>query len=152
MSKNSLQLQQLNSKIARFAGLKQEYTPPVGWTKAIRTALGMSLQQLGKKLNMTKQGVMDLERREQEGSITLKSLRATAGALDMDLVYALVPRDGSLDALIERRATELATTIVLRTAVTMQLEGQANTPERLEAAIRERATLLRATSPKLLWD
>jgi predicted DNA-binding mobile mystery protein A len=112
----------------------------------------MSLQQLGKKLNMTKQGVMDLERREQEGSITLKSLRATAGALDMDLVYALVPRDGSLDALIERRATELATTIVLRTAVTMQLEGQANTPERLEAAIRERATLLRATSPKLLWD
>jgi len=30
----------------------------------------------------------------------------------MQLVYGFVPRDGSLDRLIEKRATELAKTIV----------------------------------------
>jgi predicted DNA-binding mobile mystery protein A len=99
-----------------FASLKQEATPPTGWIKAIRTAIGMSMQQLGKKLNISKQGVMDIEKREKEGSITIKSLREVARAMDMKLVYGFVPNNGSLDALIERRATELATQIVMRTA------------------------------------
>jgi len=34
----------------------------------------------------------------------VKSLRETANALDMQLVYGLVPKDGSLDALIDRKA------------------------------------------------
>jgi hypothetical protein len=46
--------------------------------------------------------------------------------LDMQLVYGFVPNDGSLDALIEKRAKELATQIVMRTANTMKLEDQAN--------------------------
>lgn len=90
--------------------------PPTGWIKAIRTAIGMSMKQLGNKLNVTKQAVMDMERREKDGSITIKSLREIARVMDMQLVYGFVPNDGSLEALIEKRATELATQIVMRTA------------------------------------
>jgi predicted DNA-binding mobile mystery protein A len=152
MGKKSLQLQQLNSKMLGFAALKHVAMPPTGWIKAIRTAFGMSMQQLGNKLNISKQGVMDIEKREKDGSITIKSLRAIAHAMDMQLVYGFVPNDGTLDALIEKRATALATEIVMRTANTMKLEDQANSKKRIEAAIKERATAIQNEMPKIIWD
>lgn len=152
MGKKSLQLQQLNSKMLGFAALKQVAMPPTGWIKAIRTSVGMSMQQLGNKLNVSKQGVMDIEKREKDGSITIKSLRVIARAMDMQLVYGFVPNDGSLDALIEKRATELATQIVLRTANTMKLEAQGNSKKRIEAAIKERSKAIQNEMPKILWD
>ena len=152
MGKKSLQLQQFNSKMLGFASLKQVAMPPTGWIKAIRTAIGMSMQQLGNKLNVSKQGIMDIEKREKVGSITIKSLREIARAMDMQLVYGFVPNDGSLDALIEKRATELATQIVMRTANTMKLEDQANSKKRIETAIKERAVAIKNEMPKILWD
>jgi predicted DNA-binding mobile mystery protein A len=152
MSTKLLQLQQLNSKMRVFATLKQVAIPPTGWVKAIRLAIGMSMQQLGNKLNITKQGVMDIEKREKEGSITIKSLREVAHALDMQLVYGFVPNDGSLDALIEKRAIALATQIVMRTSTTMKLEDQANSKKRIEKAIKERAAIIQKEMPKILWD
>lgn len=112
----------------------------------------MSMQQLGTKLSMTKQSVQDIERREQEGAITLKSLREAASAMDMDLVYGLVPRDGSLDQLIDRKARELATKIVTRTSNTMKLEDQENSKTRLKNAVEERALSIKNEMPKILWD
>ena len=126
--------------------------PPSGWIKAIRVALGMSMQQLGNKLSMTKQGIQELERREQEGSITLRSLREAARALDMQLVYGFVPNNGSLDALIEKKARELATRIVMRTSNTMKLEDQENSKQRIEKAIEERTAIIKNEMPKILWD
>lgn len=152
MGIKSLQLQQLNSKMLGFASLKQVAIPPTGWIKAIRTTIGMSMQQLGNKLNVSKQAVMDIERREKDGAITLKSLKEIARVLDMELVYGFVPNDGSLDGLIEKRATELAAQIVMRTANTMKLEDQANSIERIESAIKERAITIKNEMPKMLWD
>ncbi len=63
----------------------------------------MFMQQLGNKLGISKQGVMDIERREKDGSITIKSLKEVARAMDMQLVYGFIPIDGSLDSLIEKR-------------------------------------------------
>jgi predicted DNA-binding mobile mystery protein A len=152
MGKLSLQLQQLNNKMGDFALLKQVAIPPTGWIKAIRTAIGMSMQQLGKKLSVSKQAILDIEKREKSGSITIKSLKEIARALDMQLVYGFVPNDGSLDALIEKKATELATKIVLRTSNTMKLENQGNTNTRIEKAIKERAEAFKNEMPKILWD
>ncbi|MFM2133351.1 MAG: hypothetical protein RL156_632 [Bacteroidota bacterium] len=152
MDRKSLQLQQLDSKTLKFASLAEVAMPPTGWIKAIRTALGMSMQQLASRLNITKQGVMDIERREKDGSITIKSLRNIAQAMDMRLVYGFVPNDGSLEALIEKRATELATRIVMRTAATMKLEDQSVSTQRLEEAIKQRTLSLCHDMPKMLWD
>src|ERR1700750_1877324 len=118
MAKKNLQIQQLNSKMKIFAASKNVVYPPTGWVKAIRTALGISAEQLSRKLSMSKQSLQELEAREKNGSVTLKSLKKVAKALDMQLVYGFIPKDGSLDALIERRAKELATKIVLRTSNT----------------------------------
>ena len=152
MARRYLLLQQLDRKMEAYAPLKRAAILPGGWVHSIRTAVGLSLAQLGRKLTMTKQGALDIERREQDGTITLKSLQEAARAMDMQLVYGFVPQDGSLDALIERKAIELATKIVLRTSATMQLEDQRNSAARLEAAIRERAEEIKKEMPRYLWD
>lgn len=152
MGKKSLQLQQLNDKMLGFASLNQVAVPPFGWIKAIRTAMGMSGQQLGNKLSVTKQGILDFEKREQDGSITIKALKEIGRAMDLQLVYGFVPNDGSLDALIEKRAQELATKIVLRTSNTMKLEDQGNSKKRIDKAIEERAAEIKREMPKILWD
>jgi predicted DNA-binding mobile mystery protein A len=152
MRGKSLQIQQLNSKMQSFTSLHQVAPPPTGWLKAVRTALGMSLQQLSNRLSMTKQSVREMEQREKDGSITIKSLREAAKALDMQLVYGFVPVDGSLEALIDRKARELAMQIVLRTSNSMKLEDQENSKQRIEKAIEERAALIKNEMPKALWD
>ena len=152
MSKKSLQIQQLNTKMLAFASLQKVAPPPTGWIKAIRNAIGMSMLQLGKRLSITKQSVQDIERREKDGSISIKALREAARALDMQLIYGFVPNDGSLEALIDRKAKELATQIVQRTSNSMKLEDQENSKQRIEKAIEERATIIKNEMPKTLWD
>lgn len=152
MRKKSLQIQQLNSKMLVVAAIKKITPPPTGWIKAVRSALGMSLQQLGNKMSITKQSLQDIEQREKDGAITLKTLRDAANGLDMELVYGFVPKDGSLDTLIDRKAKELAKQIVLRTSNTMKLEDQGNTNKRIEKAIKERTEEIRNEMPKILWD
>lgn len=152
MPKKTLQIQQLHSKMLAFANLHSVVPPPTGWLKAVRTALGMSLQQLSKRLSITRQSMQEIEQREKDGSITIKTLRDAAKAMDMQLVYGFVPIDGSLEELINRRAKELATTIVLRTSNSMKLEDQENNQQRIEKAIKERAAIIKNEMPKSLWD
>ncbi|MGC4021675.1 MAG: mobile mystery protein A [Cyclobacteriaceae bacterium] len=148
----TLQLQQLNSKMMAFAELRNTPMPSIGWIKAIRTTLGMSMEQLGNKLSITKQSVRSIEKREVDGSVTIKSLREVARVLDMQLVYAFIPNDGSLDELIDRKARELATRIVMQTSHSMKLEDQENSKERIKQAIEERALIIKNEMPRTLWD
>ncbi len=152
MNQKNLQRQQLDRKIKSFLLLHKVEMPPSGWIKAVRNAIGMSLQQLGARLQVSKPAVKQMEQREAEGSITIRALREAAKALDMQLVYGFVPNDGSLEALIDRKAKELATKIVMRTSQTMKLEAQENTRTRLEKAIEERAAEIKSETPRMLWD
>jgi predicted DNA-binding mobile mystery protein A len=152
MNKNKLQLEQLESKMEVYVPANKVVVPPTGWIKAVRLGLGMTLQQLANRLSVSKQSVLEMEQREQDGSISLKLLRDSAHVLDMELVYGFVPKDGTLDALIERKARELAFKIVARTSNTMKLEDQENSEKKKKKAIEERTTLLKTEMPKILWD
>ena len=152
MFKYKLQLEQLDAKMQTLDAIKKNPVPGTGWVRAIRTSLGMSLLQLGNRLHITKQSTREIELREKEGTITLNSLREAAAALDMQLVYGFVPKDGSLEALIERKANELATKIVMRTSNSMKLEDQENSKARLEKAIHDRTIEIKHELPKILWD
>jgi len=152
MNKKKLQTEQLESRIKLFSPAIQLPNPPTGWVRAIRSALGMSLQQLANKLSITKQSVQEIEMREKEGAITLKMLRKTARALDMELVYGFVPKGGSLEKYIDTKARSLAEKIVSRTSNTMKLEDQGNTNQRIKRAIDERTAIIKQELPKALWD
>jgi DNA-binding transcriptional regulator YiaG len=60
-SNQKLYLEQIDRKIKSFKVLKKESVPPLGWINALRSALGMSLQQLGKKLGVTPPSVKEME-------------------------------------------------------------------------------------------
>lgn len=147
-----LVLEQLDRRVREVKNLGGVIVPERGWLHAIRMALGMSLRQFGERLKITAQSVKEIEEREAEGSITLRSLRQTANALDLDLVYFLVPREQSLEALIKKRAMQVASSIVLRTSNTMELEEQGVSSERIAKAVRSKAEELIRTMPRYLWD
>lgn len=152
MRRRTLQIDHLSQKIKVLFPAGSVVIPPTGWVKAVRTALGMSMEQLGKRLGVTRQSIHDVEQREKEGAVTIRSLSEIANALDMKLVYGFIPREGTLDALIDRKARELAKKIVLRTAQNMKLEAQENSAERIEKAIKERTEEIKRTMPRMLWD
>ena len=151
-NKQQLLLEQTDKKIQVFKELKTITTPTKGWINTFRTALKMSLRQLGHRLQIAPQSVKEIEVREANGTITLKSLRDVANALDMQLVYGFVSKHESLEQMIEKRAKELAKEIVLRTNNTMTLEDQQNSAERIEQAIAQKTAEIKYEMPKYLWD
>ncbi len=148
---NKLVVRQLDRKIGSLGQLAS-YSSPQGWIHSLRTTLNMSLKQLGNRMGMTPQSVRDIEQREKEGTLTLNTLKHAANALDMHLVYGLIPKDGTLEQMIERKAREMATVIVKRTSTTMRLEDQENSEERIQEAINELAYDIQKEMPKKLWD
>jgi predicted DNA-binding mobile mystery protein A len=120
-----LRLKQLDRTLEHFREARCVPRPQKGWIRAIREAIGVSAGELGRTLGASRQLPLQFERAEANDSITLKSLRNVAGALDCDLVYALVPRAGTMRELIENRARSQARKHVLGVEHSMALEDQA---------------------------
>ncbi len=147
-----LKIKQLDQILGKYVEARDVEVPSTGWIRAIRTSLGMSLLQLSRKMGTSLQNVRELERREAEKAITLRSLNDVAEAMDMKLIYALVPKDGSLEDLIEKKAKKLAREIVQRASQNMVLEDQRNDDARLQEAVKERMQEIIYEMPKTLWD
>jgi predicted DNA-binding mobile mystery protein A len=121
MKSSELLRRQLDS---RLQGVVRDQPPRGGWIRAIRTALGMTMAQLGKRLGVSAPGIADLEKREASESITVARLRAAAEALGCDLVIVVVPRVPLAD-MVRQQATEKAAQEQRRLLHTMALENQA---------------------------
>jgi predicted DNA-binding mobile mystery protein A len=151
-SKQRLLIEQADKKLALFRPLSNITVPQRGWIHTIRIALKMSLRQLGNRLQISPQSVKEIEQREANGSITLKGLKEAGAVLDLKFIYGFIPKDKSIEEMIEKRALEIAKDIVMRTSSTMQLEDQENSNVRLQKAIKNRAEDIKTKMPKYLWD
>ena len=107
-NKRKILIEQLDKKLKPFSETNKVLVPDRGWVHTIRTTLNMTMAQLGAKLNITRQGVKKIEESEANGSITLNSLKDAANAMDLKLVYALVPKNGTVNDLIKIKAEKLA--------------------------------------------
>jgi len=151
MKTQELILIQTDKRIREIAKIKDD-NPPNGWIYTIRMALGMSMRQLGKLAEITPQGVKDIETREKSGNITLSSLEQIGKKLNMKLIYGFVPLDGSLQKMIDKRALDVATKIVARTANTMKLEDQPVSQAMLKKSIKAKAQEIKQKNLKSLWE
>lgn len=151
-NKHTLIIEQLDRKLKPYTETKDIEVPERGWVHTVRTALNMTLQQLSNKLNIKPSSVKETEEREVSGSITLKSLRETANALEMQLVYALIPKQNSIKEMVDSKAHEPAKKIVLRTGHNMPLEDQGITDKKIQDAIEELAEEIKREKLKPLWD
>ena len=144
-----LRLRQLAQRLDALGPIPKR--PAGGWIRTIRGALGMSTTQLARRLGIAQSGVVTLEQREVQGTVTLESLSRAARALDCQLVYAIVPRDG-LESVRERRARAVARTRLNRVAHSMALENQAVASEEQQAQEDQLVEELLATWPRTFWD
>lgn len=151
-NQKKLAVEQLDRKLKPFKDTEKVLVPSKGWIHTIRTALNMTMEQLGKKLNMTRQGVKNIEERESLGAISIKSLKEVGKALDMQFVYGFVPINNSIEKLIDLKAKQLAKKIVLRTNQNMKLEDQGNSEEQINKAIEDLTNDLKREMHKSLWD
>jgi predicted DNA-binding mobile mystery protein A len=147
-----LAIVQMDEKMENFKPVKAIDRPSGGWIKAIRTSLNMSIRQYALRLRIAANSARDIEEREKLGTISLNALRSAGQALNMEFVYGFIPKDGSLDAMINRRAMDLAREIVKRTNTSMKLEDQQVKKERLEKAVTELADEIKKEMPRYLWD
>lgn len=151
--KQNLMIEQLDKKFKSIQTVSKSMVVPTnGWINTLRKTLNISLKQLGKKLNVSSQNINQFEQREKDGSISIQKLKDVADALDMNFVYTFIPKDGSLENLVEKRSKQVAKEIVMRTSHTMKLEDQENSEERIDKAIKDRAEKIKNELPKYLWD
>ncbi len=144
-------IDQLDGKLKPFFEIKNIEVPERGWVYTIRTALNMTLQQLGHKLKITIQGVQDIEKRELSGSISIKSMKEVGKALDMQFVYGFVSNHKSIDEYIEFKARELAEKMVLKNSnlsVENKVKDKLEIQQEIEIYMRE----IKTEIPKSLWD
>ena len=146
-----LLLKQVSEQLAKFSSLKELGTPASGWIKTIRSALGMSMSQLANRLNLSQPRIHAIERAEVDGTITMNTLRKVAEALDCELVYSFIPREG-LETMRERRARLVAVKLMDRVSHTMALEKQEVSKETTEFQLQELINELLNERPKKLWE
>jgi predicted DNA-binding mobile mystery protein A len=146
----SLAIKNLDRRFAAIKAARIE-TPPRGWIRAVREALGMSTRQLAARMGAAPSRISTLEKAETTGRTTLRSLREAAEAMDCTLVYALVPNT-SLESILRRRASDLANEEISRIHHTMRLENQAVGGADLDAQRQRLIDALLSGPPRRLWD
>lgn len=145
----SLPLQHLDKSLGPWRSLPRS-RPSGGWLRAIREALGMTTRQLAKSVGVTQSAVVDAERTEARGDITLATLQRYAAALDCELSYVLVPKR-PLQEMIEARAESIAHDQVSRVRHSMALEDQRTDDEHSERQIAELRRKLLEGKRSRLW-
>ena len=123
--------------------------PPRGWIAAIRTALGVSSTALAKLLKVSQPTILEYEKGEVSGSITLQTLGRVADALDAELIVALVPRK-PVAATLRERAESIARDEMRAVVHTMRLEDQEVESEATREEYEKLVTTL-LTKPRKLW-
>jgi len=151
-NQRKLLIEQLDRKLKPFSDSESIIVPNSGWINTIRTTLNMTLEQLGKKLNMTKQGVKRIEESEAAGTLTINSLKEVGNALEMKFVYGFIPLDGSINSLLDRKSRILAEKIILRTNQNMMLENQEINKTNLRNAIDDLSKEIKVELKKAIWD
>jgi predicted DNA-binding mobile mystery protein A len=130
-----LRVHQLMEIMALFPSGGVVVRPKSGWLKAIRQSLGLSLEFVGHRANTKKAGLRFLEQSEAQDRITIGSLKRVANAMECELVYAIVPKTGTLDELAQKCLSTTESAIERAVLHTMTLENQ--TPQKFKERAKD---------------
>jgi predicted DNA-binding mobile mystery protein A len=145
-----LDRKQLDRRLGQVRDVASLLQPPRGgWLRVLRSALGMSQRELGSRLRITPQAAAALEKREDDGTVTLATLRAAAHAIGCEVHYVLVPAQ-PIEKTLEDRATVVARFMSGQVHHSMRMEDQATSDDERNDRYEEiREQLL--DNPSLLW-
>ncbi|GHS94281.1 hypothetical protein AGMMS49949_08030 [Alphaproteobacteria bacterium] len=151
MKASKLAILQLDKQLNRVRPIT-DLTPPLyGWIKTIRSALGMTAQQLAKRMGVTQARASAIERGEMENSLTLKTLKEAATALNCQLVYFLIP-EKSLEDMVTEQSIKFVKNSTKSVVHSMSLEDQSVKNEDSEAFLSMRAEEAFPKNSNKIWD
>ena len=87
--------QELDERLLPFRMVKRRKLR-AGWVRSVRLATGMREKELAERMGVGRREVRRLEVAETSSRIMLGTLQRAAAGLGCDLVYALVPKEGTL--------------------------------------------------------
>ena len=140
---------QIEKKLNNIKMFSESAKGVSSWIRYIRSAYGMSIRQLAKRVELSKTAVHRLEKNEATGAIKLSSLYKIAENLNCELVYALVPRT-SLSEVLREQALKKAYAVLKVSHREMEMEDQAVNQNELKVQAEILAENL--LSSKKLWD
>jgi len=141
----------LDKRFSTLRPLTESARPPKGWVRAIRDALGMTTAQLAQRLGVSQPRVVELEKSEVGGNVSLNSLQRAAEALGCRLVYVLVP-ERPLAETVRERAELVAQRQINAVAQSMRLEDQEVTSKDAAKELQRRHVERLLQQPARLWD
>lgn len=144
-------IRHLDKRLSTLRPLSKAARPPRGWLRAVRDALGMTTAQLGRRIGVTQPRIVELEKAEVSGTVTLNSLQRAAEALGCRVVYALVPIR-PLAEVVHDRAAQLADKQLASVRHTMSLEDQAVQDKEANKELRQQFIQELLRRPARLWD
>jgi predicted DNA-binding mobile mystery protein A len=143
--------EQLDETMKSFEPLKAMSAPRKGWIRAIRDTLGMTGEQLAKRLEVNQQRVARIEQDEVLGKVTLNTMQNVAEAMDCVFVYGVVARN-SLEQIARRQAEVVAKKRMAQSNQMMRLEKQELSEAEKVKALQNLIDEIVETMPKSLWD
>jgi predicted DNA-binding mobile mystery protein A len=143
--------EQLDKRFQQFEPVVGAARPARGWIKAVREALGMTTAQLARRLGVKQPRIVEMEKAEAHGNITLQSLERAAEALGCRLVYVLVPIK-PLTQTLEERASRLAEQQLAAVEQSMKLEAQGVSDKKQRKQAHQRRIEELLQRPARLWD
>ena len=151
VNKRQLVTEQLDVALKKFTFVKLLSIPKSGWVRAIRNALGMTITQLAKRLEVSPNRVSVIEQSELSGAVTINTMKKIANQLGCTFVYGVVPHK-SLKHIIRNRAMKVAKKLMSDSSHTMFLEKQ-NLPQAQEEKMYStKVKELCSKIPHYLWD
>jgi predicted DNA-binding mobile mystery protein A len=142
---------QLDETLAQLRSLRSLYPPRRGWIRAIRESLGMTGEQLARRIGTNRQRISRIEQDETRGKLTFGTLHKVAEALDCTLVYGLIPRH-SLEQTVRQQAGWLARRRLERSNQMMRLEKQELGREEKDRLLGELVQEIMDQMPRALWE
>jgi len=143
--------EQLETTLESLSCMRRVKRPAKGWLRAVREALGMSGKQFARRLGVSPPRVTALEKDELSGSVSIKTMRQAAEALDCVFVYGIIPRE-SLTEIVRKRARTLAWKRLARVSHSMLLEAQQLTDSEQKKMLDAEVEELIRSMPKELWE
>jgi predicted DNA-binding mobile mystery protein A len=142
--------EQLDRKLSKLREFSVQGLTSIGWIRTIREALGMTSKDLASRVGVNQSRIIHMEQAEVDGNIKISTMKKIADALEMDFVYAFVPRT-SLNDMVREQARLLALKKMERLDHTMRLEMQELSSEEKEKALKDMIDKILIDERKDFW-
>ena len=97
----------LDRELRYFRLAAKVKNPTENLLRAVRQALGIPMAEMARAMKINPSVIFRLERSQARGKISLDAMERVAGAMECEVVYAVIPQDGkTLEQLAERRMWE----------------------------------------------